>query len=110
MIVMYIDSEWIGRGNDELGSILMKAYLDTLSGETNQPDKMIFVNSGVKLIAQGSDCLDALKKLEEAGVTLLACRTCLDYYNLLEKVAVGEISNAHDILNNLMQADKAISL
>ncbi len=110
MLVMYIDSESIGRGDDDLGAILMKAYLDTLSGEDMLPEKMIFVNSGVKLIAQGSDCLDALKKLEENGVTLLACRTCLDYYNLLEKVAVGEISNAHDILNNLMQADKAVSI
>jgi selenium metabolism protein YedF len=85
-----IQSEVLGRGNDELGMTLMSKFLGTLGDNREKPAALVFWNTGVKLVCEGSWALAHLKKLEQQGVEILACSTCLDYFELTEKQAVGK--------------------
>ncbi len=108
--VFLITSNTLGRGDDELGSILMRSFMHTLGEASSKPSRIIFINSGVKLVARGSEVLDDLRTLEKAGAEILACGTCLGYYKLKEAVEVGHISNMYDITSALLEAGKVISL
>lgn len=108
--VVLICSNRIGEGSDELGGILMKVFFPTLLEIEPKPNKLVFMNNGVKLTVEGSDFLDGLTKLQKAGVELLVCGTCLDYFGLKEKVKVGRISNFFEITQTLLQADKVIRM
>lgn len=108
--VIFINSDAIGQGGDELGRALLKTFLNTLAENSNKPDKVIFMNSGVKMVTEGSPVLDSLKKLADQDVEILACGTCLDYFNLKDKVVVGRISNMFDILDSFLAADKVITV
>jgi selenium metabolism protein YedF len=108
--VLYIKSDQVGRGSDELGSILTKALINTLAENDALPDKLVLLNSGVKLVCEGSELIDSLKAIEKKGVEILACGTCLNYYGLTEKVRVGRISNAFEILNTLLEAERIVDL
>jgi selenium metabolism protein YedF len=103
--VLYISSDSLGRGSDELGRTLMKAFLNALSENEVIPQKIIMVNSGVKLACTGSELIEALRKLEQRGVEILVCGTCLNYFNLIEEIKVGKVSNAYEILNTLLQSE-----
>ncbi|MBN1297686.1 sulfurtransferase-like selenium metabolism protein YedF [bacterium] len=97
-----IASETMGRGDDRLGVILMKAYINTLKDLDRLPDTIIFYNGGVRLAVDDSPVLEALKELEEAGVEILVCGTCLDFFGLKDRLGVGVISNMFDIAGALM--------
>ena len=104
-IVVYINSDMMGAGDEKLGRILMKAFFKTLA----EPKRLIFVNSGVKLTSEGSEVIEEIRELEKRGVEVLSCGTCMDFYGLKEKMQVGIISNMYDIVNSLMDANKVIS-
>ena len=108
--VLLIASDSIGRGSDELGRKLMTSFIQVLHEISPQPQTIIFMNSGVKLVAHGSQVIEDLRAFEEKGVDLLACGTCLGYYDLKEKLAVGKISNMYDIASALFGAGKIIDL
>jgi len=108
--VLYLKSNRVGIGSDELGEILIKSLINTLAENEILPERIILVNSGVKLVCEGSELLDSLKAIENRGVEILACGTCLNYFGLTEKVKVGRISNAYDILNSLLGAEKIVEL
>jgi selenium metabolism protein YedF len=109
-LVIMIGSDKLGLGDDDLGTLLMKSYLYALSESDRLPADMIFVNGGAKLCVEGSDCLSSLKALSEKGVNILCCGTCLDFYGLKEKLAVGEISNMYTIVEKLNNASNTIKL
>ncbi|NLY46044.1 MAG: sulfurtransferase-like selenium metabolism protein YedF [Tissierella sp.] len=96
-----ISSDTMGSGNDELGKILMKSFIFTVSETTPYPSTIVFYNGGVRLTCEDSPVLDDLKKLEDEGVELISCGTCLDYLNLKEKMKVGSISNMYTIYEKL---------
>jgi len=98
----------MGRGNDELGSVLIRAFLHTISLEKEKPDVMIFYNTGVKLTIQGSEVLDDLNELAAAGVEILVCGTCLNYFEIKDKLAVGVVSNMYDIAGAMSRAGRLI--
>lgn len=108
-IVIYINSDVMGVGDEELGKILMDAFLKTMIVAHPQPRKLIFVNSGVRLAIEGSDVVGYIKEMEKKGVEVLSCGTCLNFYGLKEKLSVGVISNMYDIIESLIEADKVIS-
>jgi selenium metabolism protein YedF len=87
---IFIQGETIGRGSDELGSILMSNFLSKLTESKVKPARLIFWNAGVKLVAEGSWALAHLNKLEQQGVEVLACATCLDHYELTDKIKAGK--------------------
>jgi selenium metabolism protein YedF len=108
--VVIINGESMGRGSDELGKRLVGNFLRTLAGLEAKPDAIIFYNAGVRLLAKDSPCLDGLKALDDAGVDLLACVTCLDFYGLQDKLALGQVSNMREIAQRLMTAGKVITV
>lgn len=107
-ILVFIDSETMGRGSDELGKILMRSFLNTLKEIAKRPWRIIFVNSGVKIAVEGSEYLSILKNLEELGIEILSCGTCLDYFMLKDKVAAGRVSNMFEIVSSFTEATKVI--
>jgi len=110
-LVLVIPSEFMGRGeHNELGQILIRGFLHTLNEVGPLPDTIIFFNSGVKLVVEGSPVLDDLRSLCERGVTILVCGTCLGYYELKERVAVGQVSNMYTIAETMLQAGKVVNL
>jgi selenium metabolism protein YedF len=110
MVLLYVASDAIGHGSDELGAILMPAYLNAFSNGETLPDVIAFVNNGVKLLTEESPALNALKDLETKGVKLLACGTCLEYYNLKDKLAAGGPTNAAELTALMLSADKVIKV
>ncbi len=108
--VILITGQYMGRGDDALGKILMKSFLYTLTQMKDTVATMIFINSGVTLTSQGSEVLDYLLELEQSGVEILSCGTCLDYYNLKNQLMVGRVSNMYSILERVSAADKVITI
>lgn len=109
-IVIFVSSSELGRGSAELGEILIKSFMYTLVESDTPPQTMVFVNSGVKLTTENSPVLEYLITLNQRGVEILSCGTCLDYFNLKEKLCVGNISNMYTIYEKLGKAQKVISL
>jgi selenium metabolism protein YedF len=107
-VVVYINSNLLGVGEEALGTILMRSFLKTLLDLKPMVSKVIFINSGVRLTAEGSEVLETLKTLSDKGVEILSCGTCLDFYVLKEKLKVGIISNMYDIAQSLLEADRLI--
>ena len=62
------------------------------------------------MVVEGSPVLDLLRALEAKGVRLIICSTCLQYYGLTEKVAVGIVGGMSDILLAQWMASKVITL
>jgi selenium metabolism protein YedF len=93
---------------DELGAVLMKAFIHTTVELETVPDVMIFYNAGVKLTAEGSDFINDLKELEKKGVKMLVCGTCVNYFNLTGKIVAGVVSNMYDIAGTLSRAGRIV--
>lgn len=108
--VVLVAASSMGRGPEELGTVLVRAFLHTLNEVSPLPDTLVFVNSGVHLVVEGSPVVDDLKELVEQGVEVLACGTCLDYLGLKEKVCVGTVSNMYTIAEALLRAAKVVAL
>lgn len=109
-VVLSISKNFMGDGSEELGKILIKGFIYTVSEYENLPKTIIFFNSGVKLTTEGSECIDDLKKLQAKGVKIVSCGTCLDYYGLKEKLLVGEVTNMYTIYETLYKSSKVVSI
>jgi selenium metabolism protein YedF len=103
--VILIQSEVLGRGNDELGELIMSNFLRLLVESLDKPTSLVFWNTGVKLVCEGSWALVHLKKLAEQGVEILACSTCLDYFELTDKLKVGKPTNMVKSIDTMLHAD-----
>ena len=106
--VVVIDSLHMGKGDVELGRILMKGFINTLSEIEELPKTILFYNEGVKLAIEGAESLQDLKSLEERGVEILSCGTCLNFYGITEKLRVGSVTNMYTILERQMKATRVI--
>lgn len=106
--VVVIDSLHMGKGDAELGRILMKGFIYTLSEMEELPKTILFYNEGVKLAIDGAESLQDLKSLEERGVEILSCGTCLNFYGITEKLRVGSVTNMYTILERQMKATRVI--
>ncbi|MGD9142215.1 MAG: sulfurtransferase-like selenium metabolism protein YedF [Dehalococcoidia bacterium] len=100
--VILIQSEVLGRGDDELGMNLMSNFLRLLEESEEKPARILFLNSGVRLVCEGSWALEHLKTLEAGGIEILACGTCLDFFELTDRLAVGKPTNMVATINSLM--------
>jgi selenium metabolism protein YedF len=88
-----IQSEFIGRGDDKLGAVLTVNFFRNLTESPEKPKTIIFWNTGVKLLVDGSAALEHIQKLESQGVEILGCATCLDYFKLTDKLKAGKTTN-----------------
>lgn len=99
----------IGEGSEELGQALAGAMINTLKSMDPLPEKIIFMNAGINLVVNGSLVLENLKELENKGVHLLVCGTCLDYFGKMDDLKVGRVSNMLDILESMKSAEKVLN-
>lgn len=104
-----VSSDKLGNGDEALGEALMKSYLFALSEADIIPNNLVFLNSGVKLVVEGSLVLESIDKLKERGVSIYSCGLCLDFYKIKDKVQVGEITNMYAIIE-MMNSSKTIKL
>ncbi|NDV24679.1 sulfurtransferase-like selenium metabolism protein YedF [Desulfovibrio sp. JC022] len=106
--LVFLNSEFLGNGDDKLGASLMFNFISTLPELDGSLWRIIMVNGAVKLATEGSKCLEKLQELEEAGVSILVCGTCLDHFDLLDKKQVGETTNMLDVVTSMQLASKVI--
>lgn len=106
--IVYISSNCMGKGSDELGEILMRNFIFTLCEVKPLPTAILFVNSGVKLTCTDSQVLEPLRLLEQQGVKIASCGLCLEFFELKEQLKVGEVSNMLDIIEALTAAGKIV--
>jgi len=104
-----LSANYMGRGDEELGKILIQGFVNTIKEVKPLPETIICYNSGVKLAASDSPVLTSLKALLDQGVDIIVCGTCADYFKLKEQIAVGRISNMYEILEKLSAAGKVIN-
>ena len=102
--VVVVPSNVMGHGDDELGDVLIKAFIFALTQQDELPDSVLFYNGGVFLTCEGSPVLDDIKKLEDAGVEIWSCGTCLMHYKMEDKLAVGQATNMYVIVEKQLQA------
>ena len=103
--VVVISSKAMGHGGDELGTALMKGFIYALSQQEELPTTILFYNGGATIPVEGSVSLEDLKNMEAQGVEILTCGTCLNFYGLTEKLAVGEVTNMYTIVEKMTGAD-----
>jgi intracellular sulfur oxidation DsrE/DsrF family protein len=103
-------SNGIGKAEPELCLKLALNYTKLLIEENQLPTAILFYAEGVRLCCKGSVLIDHLKMLEAKGVRLIACTTCLNYYNLKDELLVGMAGTMSDILLYQINSDKVITL
>ena len=109
-LVLVVSADVMGRGVAELGNILIRGFFHTLGEVEPRPETIIFFNSGVKLACQGSPVLEDLHALEADGIEMLVCGTCLNYFELTDQIAAGQVSNMYDIAEAMLGAGKVVHL
>lgn len=107
-LVVVVSSDRMGTGNDELGKVLIKGFIFAVTQLDTLPKAMLFYNGGVTLTTEGSPALEDLKSLEAQGVEIMSCGTCLDYYGLKDKLAVGSVTNMYNIVETQAKAARVI--
>lgn len=106
--IVYISSETMGSGDDELGRLLLKNYLITLTEMYDLPEAIFLVNAGVKVVCEGSELLEVFDKIGCMGVDIAACGLCLEFFHLKDKLATGRTTNMLEIATALQTADGII--
>lgn len=109
-LVLVISADHMGRGDSTLGQILMRSFFHTLTEVEPLPDTIILFNTGVRLACEGSQVLDDLSSLEESGITVLVCGTCLNYLGLEAQHLAGQVSNMYDIAESMLGAGKLVTI
>ena len=107
-MLVVLSSNQMGTGDPKLGTSLMKAFVFALTKQDQLPDTILCYNTGAYLSCEGADTLEDLQLLESEGVTILTCGTCLDFYGLKEKLAVGTVTNMYDIVERMENAAQII--
>jgi selenium metabolism protein YedF len=103
-------SNTMGKGSEELGKILIKSFIYTIVETIPYPSTLVFYNGGVHLTCEGSEVLEDLKKLEQEGVEILSCGTCLDFFKIKDKLQVGEITNMYTIYEKLKNPTNTVTI
>lgn len=107
-MVVVLSSDKMGEGDEELGKVLIKGFIYAITQLDKYPKSVLLYNSGVKLASEGSDSIEDLKVLEDHGVEILSCGTCLNFYNLQDKLQIGKVTNMYSIVEELSEATNII--
>lgn len=107
-LVAAIGSKFMGSGSEDLGKMLMKSFIFSLTELSNPPDTIVFFNSGAYLTNEDSAALDDLRTLEKMGTKIITCGTCINFYGL--KLAIGEVANMYEIAEILANSGNIINL
>lgn len=109
-ILVFLTADRIGRGDDTLGTRLMTNFLNTLPELGDALWRIIMVNGGVRLATDANPAIEKLKSLEAAGVSILVCGTCLEFFGLMDQKVVGQVTNMLDVVTSQQVADKVITI
>ena len=107
-LVVVLSANVMGTGDEKLGTALMKAFVFALTKQDALPEAILCYNTGAYLTCEGADTLEDLKALEAEGVKILTCGTCLDFYGVKEKLAVGSVTNMYEIVETMEKAKKIV--
>jgi selenium metabolism protein YedF len=107
-LVVVLSDNRMGRGDDTLGDVLIRAFVHTLAQLEPLPAAIVCYNAGIKLAVKGSTVLDELQQLAQAGVDILICGTCVNYFGLGDQIAAGRISNMYDITETMAGAARLV--
>jgi len=102
--VVVLSANTMGSGDECLGKAMMKAFVFEMKRKDQLPETILCYNSGAYLSCEGAETLEDLKSLESEGVNILTCGTCLDFYGIKEKLAVGSVTNMYEIVEIMEQA------
>ena len=106
--LVQVTADTMGSGDDDLGGLLLRSFIKTQPELDTVPDAIIFYNSGVKLCCEGSLLLDDLRALEASGIEIIACGTCLNYFELADRLAVGRVTDMLEIAGRLAAAGRVV--
>jgi len=109
-ILVMVGTDRMGHGDDGLGGKLLMSFLKTLKEMGPDLWRLVFINSGVTLTAEGSEAVPILQELAGEGVQILVCGACLTHFNLLHKKKVGETTNMLDIVTGMQRADSVVTI
>lgn len=107
-LVVVLSANVMGTGDEKLGKALMKAFVFALTKQDKLPEKILCYNTGAYLTCEGADTLEDMKSLEAEGVEIFTCGTCLDFYGMKEKLAVGSVTNMYDIVETMEMAKQIV--
>lgn len=107
-LVVVLSANVMGSGEEKLGKALMKAFIFALTKQDILPKTIVCYNSGAYLTCEGSESLEDFRVLESEGVQIMTCGTCLDFYGIKEKLAVGIVTNMYDIVETMEQAKSIV--
>ena len=107
-VILLVAKDEFGQGPSDLGWVLMRSFFKALAASEPKPERAVFMNTGVRLTTEGSEVLNDIKALEDSGVQILSCGTCLDYFDLKNKLKVGKATNMNDTVAALMTADHVV--
>lgn len=105
-----LSADFMGKVDNQLGRLLIKAFLNTLAEREELPSHLVLFNSGVHLACGEAETVEALRQLQERGVTILVCGTCLDFFGQKEQLRVGSVSNMYEIVDTLAMSGKCITI
>ncbi|EHQ89322.1 DsrE family protein [Desulfosporosinus youngiae] len=108
--VYFISTDKIGHQDPDLGQVLMRDFFRKLAEASLKPTHILFMERGVKLLLPEFEAHDALKRLHEEGIKLLACKTCLEFYDIGQRIALGEVTDMPLLIKAMHDADRVISL
>jgi len=100
-----VQSKGLGRGDDNLGRLLMANFLRLLAEAKDRPETITFWNTSVSLCCEGSQVLEHIQKLESLGVEILACTTCLEYLDLTDKLRVGKLTTMMKSIESMLDGE-----
>ncbi len=103
-MVVVLSANVMGTGDEKLGKALMKAFVFAVTKQDVLPETILCYNTGAYLTCEDADTLEDLKSLEAEGVNILTCGTCLDFYGIKEKLAVGSVTNMYEIVETMEKA------
>jgi selenium metabolism protein YedF len=107
-LVVFITSDRLGDGPEELGRLLMKNFIISLLDVATVPDRMLFVNTGIFLTTEGSEVAEALTELGNRGAEVLSCGLCLDFFHRKERLVAGAVGNMFTITESLVTAGSVV--
>lgn len=107
-MVAVLSANVMGTGDEKLGKALMKAFVFALTKQDALPETIVCYNTGAYLSIEGADTLEDLKSLEAEGVKILTCGTCLDFYGIKDKLAVGSVTNMYEIVETMENAKSIV--
>ncbi len=108
MTFLYLASDRMGAGDDELGRKLMDSFLKELAASEAAIDVVGCANSGIALTTEGSEVIPYLEALQARGARIATCGTCLDHQGRRDQLLIGEVGSMDQTIQVMTAADRII--